>query len=297
MRRYGVDGDGVSEIAHIVSIAGGGVGGVGPVSYIAQAESVFCNTLHGVSECAFVGNSVGSINASIMALGGHGRDALQLYDKHLGGIFGTKRIRGRMGFGALYDDAYVNEVLKKEFDVQLGDINAHLFITAWDAVKRDIKVFSTKDENDKKTYLWYAVRASMAAPTYFSPVGPYFDGGLCANDPSMVGCDAMRRHYGSDKRYKVARFVTSGKQPDSPKVDPDEFTATLLKKRLIPALTQGNSANVGYSLAANGHDVFTIRPNMRDYDLADVNFYPECQGIWESEFLRTGRDFCNWWRT
>lgn len=286
----------MNNIKHIVSIAGGGVAGIGPATFISHAESFFCNSLGGVSPCAYAGNSVGAIVSALLATGGRGRDAVALFDEHTEHIFGSKRLRGRMGFGGLYDDSYINYLLKKLFPMKLGKVSAQLFITAWDAVKRDIKVFSSMDSKDADIPLWYAVRASMAAPTYFSPLDQYFDGGLCANDPSMVACDAMRTLYGHERKYKVAQFVTSGKQPDSPKVDPDEFTTTILKKRIIPAVTQGNSAHVNYSLKANGHSPFRIRPCQRDYDLADVVFINECRAIWDTEYLLHGNDFCQWWK-
>lgn len=285
-----------SEIKRIISIAGGGVAGIGPATFISRAEAFFCNALGMVASCAYAGNSVGSIIAALLAINLRGRDAVDLFCEHMGSIFGTKLVRGRMGFGPLYDDAYINDLLKKIFPMKLGSITIPIFITAWDSVKRDIKVFSSMDPKDADIPLWCAVRASMAAPTYFAPIGPYFDGGLCCNDPSMVACDAMRMLYGKDKVYKVAQFVTSGRQPDSSMPDKNEFTTTLLKKRLIPALTQGNSAHVHYSLIANGHYPFRLRPEHHDYDLADVDFANECQSIWDDLYVREGKNFCNWWK-
>lgn len=41
------------------------------------------------------------------------------------------------------------------------------------------------DENDQDPYLWQAVRASGAAPFFFKPYGPYLDGGIISNNPTM----------------------------------------------------------------------------------------------------------------
>jgi len=283
-------------VTHLVSIAGGGIAGSGVARYIKLSEELMCNTLVRSRDAACIGNSVGSMNAAAFAVGMSGKQLDHLYDENYKGIFGTKRISGRAKFGGLYCDKYVNALLKKEFDVSLGELSGqHIFITAWDAVKRDVKVFSSEDKKDKDIPLWQAVRASMSAPTYFEPFGNYFDGGLCCNDPAMVGADALRMLYGKDLCFRVARFVTSGRQPSGKAPQKNEFVTTTLTKHLIPAMTMGNSANVNFSLKANGHDVFTIRPFTPDYDLADTHFVAECRTIWENEFKTTGESFVNFW--
>jgi len=282
--------------SHLISIAGGGVAAIGPVAYLALGEAVVCNRLHKARPTALIGNSGGAIDVAMLAVGMHARDCVAYFDRHQSGIFGDKQFQGRFQMAPKYNDAYAMDQLKRLFPMTLGELKGkHIFITAWNAVTRDIKVFSSEDDKDSDIPLWSAVRASMAAPTYFDPIGPYYDGGLCCNDPAMVGADAIRALYGSNIKLKVAQFVTSGKQPDSTKPKKGMSNVTTLTKVVVPAVTQGNSAHVNFSLKANGHDVFRIRPEHHDYTLDDINFSDECRGIWEQCFLDCGGNFVKWW--
>lgn len=44
---------------------------------------------------------------------------------------------------------------------------------------------SVLDENDPDPIMWQAVRASTAAPFFFKPYGPYLDGGIISNNPTL----------------------------------------------------------------------------------------------------------------
>lgn len=41
------------------------------------------------------------------------------------------------------------------------------------------------NENDQDPLMWQAVRASAAAPFFFKPYGPYLDGGIISNNPTL----------------------------------------------------------------------------------------------------------------
>ena len=281
---------------HIISQSGGGVAAIGPAAYIANAEAIICNSLRDSRNVALVGNSGGGLNVAMMCIGMRGDDMTAMHDKHCEGIFSERSMLGRAQLEPKWKDDYFMDLAKSMFPMTLGSLKGkHIYITAWDAVKRDIKVFSSEDTKDADVPLWYAVRASMAAPTYFEPVGPYYDGGLCCNDPAVVGADALRYRYGKDLCLKVAQFVTSGKQPDSPMPKQGMSSVKTLTSVVLPAVTQGNSAHVNYSLKANGHDVFRIMPEHRDYGLDDPDFVPECVSYWDKEWLDNGRNFINWW--
>lgn len=278
----------------LISLAGGGVGAIGPVAYIAEIEAVLCNRLaHNVP---IVANSGGAIDAGFMVQDWRAKDIESYWDDHIDGVFGERSMQGRFALAPKYRDGYVMRELNKHMSVTLGALKGkHLFIVAWDKVKRDIKVFSSEDDKDKEIPLWYAVRASMAAPTYFDPLDQYYDGGLTANDPAKVGADALRMMYGKSLELRVAHFVTSGKQPDGSMPKKAMSHVKTLGDVVIPAVTQGNSANVRYSLIANGHSVFTVRPEHEDYVLDDVTFATECKDIWQQEAIKTKHKFLDWW--
>ena len=282
--------------SHLISISGGGVAAIGPVAFISHAESVMCNSLPATRPTALVGNSGGAIDVAMLCIGMRGDECVAMHEQHNDSIFSERTMQGHISLAPKWSDRYFMKLAKSMFPMTLGSLKGkHIYITAWDAVRRDIKVFSSEDTKDADTPLWYAVRASMAAPTYFEPVGPYYDGGLCCNDPAMVGADALRYRYGADLRLKVTQFVTSGKQPDSPMPKQGMSTFKTLTSVVLPAVTQGNSAHVNYSLKVNGHDVFRVRPEHRDYGLDDPDFVPECVSYWDTEWLNNGRNFINWW--
>lgn len=52
------------------------------------------------------------------------------------------------------------------------------------------------DEDEQDPLMWQAVRASGAAPFFFKPYGPYLDGGIISNNPTM---DILTEFY-SDQR-------------------------------------------------------------------------------------------------
>lgn len=66
---------------------------------------------------------------------------------------------------------------------------------------------SILDENDGDPIVWQAVRASAAAPFFFKPYGPYLDGGIISNNPTLDmltefinyqrARDFIKRHGGS----------------------------------------------------------------------------------------------------
>lgn len=65
------------------------------------------------------------------------------------------------------------------------------------------------DENDQDPYLWQAVRASGAAPFFFKPYGPYLDGGIISNNPTMDILTEFH-NYEKAKGFLRARKVTRG---------------------------------------------------------------------------------------
>lgn len=57
------------------------------------------------------------------------------------------------------------------------------------------------DENDPDPIIWQAVRASSAAPFFFKPYGPYLDGGIISNNPTLDMLNEFESY------HKVRRFL------------------------------------------------------------------------------------------
>lgn len=66
------------------------------------------------------------------------------------------------------------------------------------------------DENEQDPLMWQAVRASAAAPFFFKPYGPYLDGGIISNNPTMD----MLTEFHSHERVKSFLRARANKKSD-----------------------------------------------------------------------------------
>jgi hypothetical protein len=157
----------------------------------------------------FVGTSTGSVIAAGLACGLTANKLFSLYSEHGKEIF---RKRGFAKFdvlslSGLFASRYSNRKLEKTLhqyigDTYLGDLKVPLIIPSVDIGSGQVHVFKSAYDSgfvrDAKVLVADAVMASCAAPTYFNPysVEPYVlvDGGLWANNPSLIAAiDAKRR--------------------------------------------------------------------------------------------------------
>lgn len=271
-----------------LSISGGGFMGRGPALFCARLESETGISLS--SSLAWgAGTSVGAINIALLAAGHPAQAVLDLHREHLGKIFGERLWAYRLTkCGPQYGSSYLEDLLKRFLGSRtLGQTAFPVYIAAWDARRRQIKVFGPKDD---RTPLWYAVRCSMAAPTYFAPVdGRYTDGGVAANDPALIGYagavyDGVVKP-GDDVR--ILDLVTSGTTPEGAPIPSDRFALTTLQREILPSLTAGNSSDVGFmlrSLATASPGLFhslQVAPETPDWDLDQIQHAPDLDPIWQ----------------
>lgn len=186
----------------ILSLDGGGIRGIVPARILAWFES----KLGPVSSWAdlIVGTSTGGILAAGLAHTTDGKtptysaDALLgLYRDHGAEIFHrTWRDKLDVLEGAVepifkYGHAGIETVLQKYYGtVRLSSALIPTVITAFDELKWQAKMFKSekaKVNAAEDLPLWYAARATSAAPTYFPPIDGLVDGGVAgATNPAMV---------------------------------------------------------------------------------------------------------------
>ena len=299
------------------SFAGGGAYGIGPCAWLALVEAALSRLGHKALVevfALFVGTSVGAIIAALLACGFSAEAALGLFVQHLKGIFGTPRWRYRvLKMGPKYSDTYVVDLLKKTFgDRTMCQTDTPLFVTAWDFRNKDLKVFGP---SDTLVPIWYAVRCSMAASTYFAPMPGYRivdgvfviektcrygDGGFAANDPALVGLDAgMAAGLLPKAGAKVLEVVTTGLNPERKPVDPDAFILTELQEQVLPAITSGNSSMVYHhmvtwlsSLGGSAADIYRVRPLCGDNDMDNLAIVSDVRRLWEDQFSADAEGIC-----
>lgn len=171
----------------ILSLDGGGVFGK------AQSKVLSDACCWDKFDC-FVGTSIGSSISAAAALGLPGLVTPQFFDQWMPRVFHRSWFRKFVPFTSKYPDDGLNESLQLIFGTaQMGDVKKPLFVTAADIGGRTLKVFDSTDFDDARLSMWEVIRTATAAETYFNSWKGYADGGVFANNPSMVGVAAASR--------------------------------------------------------------------------------------------------------
>lgn len=282
--------------------------GIGPARYMAELEDLL-----GISNLAhlfalLIGTSVGAIDMALLACGYSAREVLELHRDHGAGIFGDKFWAYRiLKNGPKYSDAYALKLFRAKFgDLTMASTVVPLYITAYDARRRKLKVFGPRDT---LVPVWYAVRCSMAAFPYFAPMGGYSveggvfrilsekrytDGGFAANDPLLCGIAAgFEDGLLQAEDLRLLELVTSGETPESGPLETGWNILTTLKRVILPAVTAGNSADVEFigrawlrSLRQSPDNLFRVNPVTPDMELDETKKSPMVEDLWAKQWER-----------
>jgi len=144
---------------------------------------------------AYAGTSIGSALVAACSLGLQDKVGPDFFDWWMPRVF-KRRWFGRLVslFGPKYSDSGLNNALQFVFGSALmGDAKKPLFVTAADIGRRTLKVYDSTNFDDSRLPMWEVIRTATAAETYFPPWKGLADGGVFANNPSMVGVAAAAR--------------------------------------------------------------------------------------------------------
>lgn len=141
---------------------------------------------------AYVGTSIGAAMCAAISAGFR-KDVTSAFFHHWMPVIFKKSLCRRLNpFASRYSDVGLNAALRGVFrGTYYRDVKKPLFITAVDVAARTLKVFNSDD--DGGCLLWEAVRSATAAETYFPTWNGLADGGVFANNPSMVAVAAASR--------------------------------------------------------------------------------------------------------
>lgn len=143
----------------------------------------------------FVGTSIGSAVAAAIALGKQNEVSTDFFHEKMPLIF-DKSLRSYWLLNSKYSDKGLNNTLQDVYGgCFLKDAKKPLFITAANVGARTLKVFNSTENG---WLMWEVIRCATAAQTYFPSWKGYADGGVFANNPSMVGVSAATRILGAD---------------------------------------------------------------------------------------------------
>lgn len=184
----------MSKPFRILSLSGGGVRGIIQANFLKHIADKLESPLYKNFDMICC-TSTGAIVGTAIAMEKMDMKLLVNLYKDKGGIIFKKKLFGIGGMwpGPLYDQEPLRKELKDIFGSrQLKDLKTKVLITAASIDPFKHRVF-TNFQDDIDISVVDAVLASSAAPTYFAPVNPdgddrsYVDGGLWANNPSIVG--------------------------------------------------------------------------------------------------------------
>jgi len=204
----------------ILCIDGGGIRGVFAVAILQELEKDL-----GMSICDSIdlvaGTSTGSIIAASIAVKREMGELLEGYRHYGRRIFKRK---ARIGlFRSIYSDRDLRRFIQKAFKEQsLAEVGIPLLIPAVNVTKgkpyvhRSHHAIHNKGKNDQ-IKLWDAVLSSCSAPIYFPPNNINnevitIDGGLWANNPSLVCLTEAMNHYELEMKQIKILSIGLGQQ-------------------------------------------------------------------------------------
>ena len=176
----------------ILTIDGGGIKGIFSAVFLAELEEKCDGSICDYFDL-IAGTSTGAIIAAALCIGIPAKDIADLYMENAENIFPLRRkykiFRGK------YDSEPLKKALTNTFgEKQVKDCKTRLLIPVFNLTTRKVQVFKTPHAEDllydKDELLVDILMATTAAPIFFSPYkmkrGVYMDGGVGANNPSML---------------------------------------------------------------------------------------------------------------
>lgn len=181
----------------ILCLDGGGVKGLFAAKVLSEIENQIECPIYRYFDM-ISGTSTGAIIAAGLALGISASKMCDLYIDHAAKIFPQNKGFFR-NIRRLYSSKYNNNALVTQLrdifqDAVIGDCKTRLLIPSYNLSTGNVQVFKTSHsddlEYDYKKRIVDVLLATTAAPTYLppyqAPTGTYVDGGVGANNPSLL---------------------------------------------------------------------------------------------------------------
>lgn len=181
----------------ILCLDGGGIKGLFAATILSEIETLTGNPIYQYFDLVS-GTSTGAIIAAGIALGIPASQICNLYIDYAAKIFpqDKKLFRHlRQIYSSKYTGKALHTTLHEIFqDSTVGDCKTRLLIPSYNLSTGKVKVFKTSHANDLKCdyklKMVDVLLATTAAPTYLPPhqtqTGTYIDGGVGANNPSLL---------------------------------------------------------------------------------------------------------------
>lgn len=178
----------------ILSICGGGVMGIIPAYYLSHVSGIipkiYNNDVNKNGFDLFAGTSIGSVLSLSLASGKNQKTVYNSLMNCIDDIFSERNFifQKRPEF----NDDILNDKLKFMLDINLVNIKNKVIVPSFDMINFRPKVYDNFSPNNPDCKpAWEVARASVAAPSYFKPWDGMIDGGVYANDPSLIAIGAV----------------------------------------------------------------------------------------------------------
>lgn len=264
--------------------------GVYACAFLANLERHFRQPLYEVFDL-IAGTSTGGLIALGIAAGKSAAEMLEFYRNHGPTIFDGKSFQGRVGgsrkqfrqlkAGHCYPSAPLKNALQAVFeDRKLKDAKTLLCIPAVRVTDCKPKVFKASRQshltNDQEIAMVDVALATSAAPSFFpiarinDPIHPvpYVDGGLWANNPSLVAITEALTYHGpsSESEFSSISLLSVGLPsnagfPDMCRYKPYVWPIQELLPLTMESNKHGTHYMAGFILSAfNGH-YYRVEPD------------------------------------
>jgi len=224
----------------ILVICGGGVFGIIPAYFLSQVHvgRMF-------QWDAFGGTSVGSELILAYAYGRTPEFVYNLFTESFDNIFSKPWYRSLYPWGPKYPDKALNASLKELIPeyIRFMDIKKPVIVPSYNFKLGKPKIFDNIIE-DKDFYMkaWEVARSSSAAPTYFTPYNGYIDGGIVANNATVVTAWAIHNKLGVPYNEMEILTIGTGQQEHEElnMKSVDSWTSLKWLSPMLEMLTLGN---------------------------------------------------------
>jgi uncharacterized protein len=200
----------------LLCVDGGGMRGIMTLELLKKLEELAGIPCYKLCDMV-AGTSTGGIIAALIASGHNAFEVVEFYTKLLDQVF-TKRsmISGRFIDPPQYTKQNFRSIICNMVgsNTTLADVckrtGTDLMITAKDVTAGEETFFSCFEDNGimlgtyKDVLLRSAMEATVSAPTYFTPLERFVDGGVTTYNNATMGAIIEAVHYGPANKYQLA---------------------------------------------------------------------------------------------
>lgn len=263
----------------IISFDGGGALGVGPTTFAACADK-----LGMMPKPDYVcGTSVGGLLALLVASGYSWAAIDSIANEAVGQIFNPK-YRCLPIRGPKWDHTGLLGIAKKYLGKRCHDSLVPFSIPSMDMTTGRPRVWTEQDD----VPMWYVALATSAAPTYFAIWdGRFVDGGLVANNPSMIGLTrAVQLGVSCLPDTKLLSFDTGGAYWNNPGLTDQSYIWQEVLPVIHGQILAGEfmAEQLATQWLGTGHVRVAPVGADKDFAMDDLDSLEEWRGLWRAAF-------------